>query len=183
MMILLVRFINRKKKILSDEDFIQQYSKLINTWHYGEDKVVFNKKKFAEIYNKEANKKYSEDEKEDWKSLSHIPGYKNYWVSSNGRVRIGDYVLEQDDFNNSGYLKLDPYRKYKGRVDHEVNVYTLIAMGFLGKEYNDGYDVHHINNNGYDCRPKNLILLTRKQHIAVHSNFSLEELKKYLFEE
>lgn len=172
-----------KKKILSDEDFVKQYSKLNNTWHYGEDKIVFNKKKFAEIYNKEANKKYSEDEKEDWKSLSHIPGYKNYWVSSYGRVRIGDYVIEQDDFNNSGYLKLDPYRKYKGRVDHEVNVYTLIAMGFLGKEYNDGYDVHHINNNGYDCRPKNLILLTRKQHIAVHTNFSLEDLKKFLFEE
>ena len=91
--------------------------------------------------------------------------------------------MEQDDFNNSGYLKLDPHRKYKGRVDHEVNVYTLIAMGFLGKELNDGYDVHHLDNNGYDCRPKNLILLTRKQHIAVHSNIEEKDLDAFLSEE
>ena len=172
-----------KKKILSDEEFIKQYPKLNDTWHYGDDRVVVEKKKYAERYNKDANKNFSEDEKEEWESLSHIPGYKNYWVSSYGRVRIDNYVLEQDDFNNSGYLKLDPYRKYTGRVDHEVNVYTLIAMGFLGKKLNDGYDVHHIDNNGYDCRPENLLLLTRKQHIAVHSYFSLEELKKFLSED
>ena len=83
-------------------------------------------------------------------------------------MRINDYVLEQGDFNNSGYLKLDPYNKYSGRVDHEVNVYTLIAMGFLGKELNDGYDVHHKINDGYNCRPENLILLTREQHNKVH---------------
>ena len=172
-----------KKKVLTDEEFKKQFIKLNNTWHYGEEKRVFDKQKFADRYNNEANKNYTEDGKEEWKSLSHIAGYRNYWVSSLGRVRIGNYVLEQDDFNNSGYLKLDPHRKYKGRVDHEVNVYTLIAMGFLGKELNDGYDVHHLDNNGYDCRPKNLILLTRKQHIAVHSNIEEKDLDAFLSEE
>ena len=180
-------FVNRiyhsKKKILTDNEFKKRFSKLNKTWHYGEEKRVFDKQKFADRYNNEANKNYTEDGKEEWKSLSHIAGYRNYWVSSLGRVRIGNYVLEQDDFNNSGYLKLDPHRKYKGRVDHEVNVYTLIAMGFLGKELNDGYDVHHLDNNGYDCRPKNLILLTRKQHIAVHSNIEEKDLDAFLSEE
>lgn len=41
-------------------------------------------------------------------------------------------------------------------------------MGFLGKTIGDGFDVHHTYNDGYNCRPENLILLTRAQHNAVH---------------
>ena len=71
----------------------------------------------------------------------------------------------------------------KHDIDHYVNVYTLIAMGFLGKKTGDHYDVHHIDNNGYDCRPENLVLLTRKQHNAVHAKNKIEDIKNFLEEE
>ena len=55
-------------------------------------------------------------------------------------------------------------------MDHQIEVYKLIAMGFLGKQIGDGYDVHHKINDGYNCRPENLILLTREQHNKVHQS-------------
>lgn len=107
---------------------------------------------------------------EKWVLLSN-PGYTRYAVSSNGRVafKIKEryFVIEQDDANSPGYLYLNPNKEYY--VDHNIEVYKLIAMGFLGKTLSDGYDVHHIINDGYNCRPENLILLTRAQHNAIHS--------------
>ena len=55
-------------------------------------------------------------------------------------------------------------------MDHQIEVNKLIAMGFLGKQIGDGYDVHHKINDGYNCRPENLILLTREQHNKVHQS-------------
>ena len=44
-------------------------------------------------------------------------------------------------------------------------------MAFLGKdEYEgDGSVIHHIDNNGYDNRPENLIWLTEEEHNQIHS--------------
>ena len=88
--------------------------------------------------------------------------------------------------NNDGYLRLDPDEKYN--LDHQIEVYKLIAMGFRGKRIGDNYDVHHIVNNGYNCRPKNLVLLTRAQHNAVHMSEEQHEkfkdnIMEYLEEE
>ena len=173
------------KKGLTDKEFIEQYTELQekNTWHYGKEKKLFNKEKYDKIYNHGKNETCKDLPGENWASLSNIKGYSKYSVSSLGRVKFNDIILEQGDYNNSGYLKLDPKNLYPGKVDHEINVYTLIAMGFLGKTFNDGYDVHHKDNNGYDCRPDNLILLTRKQHIAIHSNIPKKDLKAFLSED
>ena len=173
------------KKGLTNKEFIEQYTELQekNTWHYGNEKKLFNKKDYEKIYNHGMNEISKDLPDEKWASLAHIKGYSKYSVSSFGRVKFNEIVLEQGDYNNSGYLKLDPRNLYPGKIDHEINVYTLIAMGFLGKTFNDGYDVHHKDNNGYDCRLENLVLLTRKQHIAIHSNIPKEDLKSFLSEE
>ncbi len=109
-------------------------------------------------------------ENEDWVYLSN-QYYTRYAVSSEGRVAFlwKDqlyHILKQDDGVNKGYLRLDPDGKYP--VDHQIEVYKLIAMGFLGKMIGDGYEVHHRINDGYNCRVSNLILLTRSQHNLVH---------------
>ena len=45
-------------------------------------------------------------------------------------------------------------------------VYKFIALAFLGES--EGKEIHHINNNGYDSRPENLIYLTSPDHSRVH---------------
>lgn len=72
-----------------------------------------------------------------------------------------------------GYLVVDAENKYP--EFHNLNrskylrTYTLVAMAFHGKqkyEY-DGIHVHHIDNNGYNYTPENLILLDRDTHFRL----------------
>ncbi|MBP3710364.1 MAG: HNH endonuclease [Treponema sp.] len=121
----------------------------------------------AERYNSKAEKLSGEV----WKPIQQ-QGWSKYEASNKGRIRWNGQLIKQDDelkgeSKHIGYLVLDRERRYS--VNHYCYVYTMIAMAFLGKKPDDGLHVHHINNNGYDCRPENLILLTRKQHAKVHS--------------
>lgn len=183
------------KKNLADAEFSEQVETLWNeTWHKGEaqddyeeriksdgsvklEKDAFDKgasenrynPKFAgEVYRKEVLLSIPNEE---WRFLSN-QYYTKYAVSSLARVAFLDkdglyHILEQDDEKSKGDLRLDPEGRFN--VDHQIEVYKLIAMGFLGKQIGDGYDVHHKINDGYNCRPENLILLTREQHNKVHS--------------
>lgn len=179
----------RTIKCYTDEEFCKEYSNLyIQAGYHCGDKIDDKKiKDEEEKFHK--SQKYSTklkdlEEKgktETWVSLKDHPGYKNYSVSNFGRVKFYDKIIKQDDPTSKGYLKLDPDGGIQN-IDHHVNVYTLIAMGFLGKKIGDHYDVHHKDNNGYDCRPDNLVLLTRKQHNAVHAKDKIEDIESFLKE-
>ena len=129
--------------------------------------IRYNPKSVEESYSKKQLE--SSASGEEWRLLTN-PGYTKYAVSSEGRVAFysnGRYhVIFQDDNNGNGYLRLDPKSEYN--LDHDIEVYKLIAMGFFGKRIGDGYDVHHKINDGYNCRKENLVLLTRAQHNIVH---------------
>ena len=132
------------------------------------------KSQFSNIYN-------TEDllENETWVRLSQN-GFNNLFVSNKARIRYlkpdGTVVfLKQDEDpsepNYIGYLVVDAQNEFPEL--HKLNrrkylrTYTLVAMAFLGKqkyEY-DGIHVHHIDNNGYDCTPENLILLDKDSHL------------------
>lgn len=192
---------NIKPTRYSNEEFLTESKNLWEeTWHYGQDKVKyendymkkhpnyigFEKNKHKSRYNNDVGASFEKLEStkaERWRYLIN-PGYKKYAVSSEGRVAFkykNKYIIiKQDDYNDSGYLKLDPDGDYP--LDHNIEVYKLIAMGFLGKTLSDGYDVHHKINNGYDCRVDNLVLLTRNQHNAVHCR-NQSDIEKFLSEE
>ncbi|MDE6067575.1 MAG: HNH endonuclease [Treponemataceae bacterium] len=166
------------KSTLTDAEFFQNYEQLWekspheNNWPSKEE-IAERKREGAKRYNSEADSLPGEE----WRML---PNDEHYFISTMGRVKYNDAIVPQDDTERMGYLKLDVEKKLN--VDHYVNVYTLVAKAFLGKKEGDGYDVHHIDNNGYDNRPENLILLTRTQHNAVHRDekLSQEELKAFL---
>lgn len=163
------------KPKMTNEEFLKEYSKLYDvTWHQGEE-IIYTKDKVTYYKNYE-----NEIDGEKWKSLSHIKVYTKYSVSNFGRVKFNGHILPQGDDVKQGYLKIDPKKQY--RVNHGINVYTLVACGFLGKTIGDGYDVHHIDNNGYNCTVENLVLLTRAQHKAVHykTKMNKDELKRFL---
>lgn len=120
---------------------------------------------------------------EIWVRLSQ-KGWERIFVSNQARIKYlkddGDFeLLNQDEdpsISDFGYLVIDPEKKYPEL--HKLisigypRVYKLVAMAFLGKnEYEgDGSVIHHIDNNGYDNRPENLIWLTKKEHGQIHSS-------------
>lgn len=163
------------KNTLTDEKFLEYYEQLWEKTPHkkpSDQEIEKRKRDGAVRYNSEVESLPGEE----WREL---PNCRKYSISTMGRVKYDKDIVQQDDAEKTGYLKLDVDKK---NVDHSVPVYTLVAKAFLGKKEGDGYDVHHIDNNGYDNRPENLILLTRTQHNAVHraEKLSQEELKALL---
>ncbi len=108
-----------------------------------------------------------------------VPLYKNkkdkppvYSVSNFGRIKHYGIIMKQGDKlgkEYGGYLVMKDYtRPAEYKFDSTTCVYQLVAKAFFSREEFKGKQIHHINNNGYDCRPENLILLTPEQHSKVH---------------
>lgn len=147
----------------------------------------FIKNKYAKIYNYPGEKipvtlikeVYGIEIEEKW---NEVAGYSNkdFLVSSYGRIKHRpskneEYrlVYQDEDENDlyKGYLKLkyylnEPDVEFKG--DKTNYSYHFIAYGFFKELLGKGLNIHHINNNGYDCRPDNLILLTPREHSKAH---------------
>lgn len=131
----------------------------------------FTKRHFKSVY----NSKKENLPGEIWVRLTQ-EGWRNYLVSNMGRVKwwngnnfepliqVNEIINDKEHF---GYLVFDP-AQLKRKIQHDFYVYTLVAYAFLGKVVGDKKHVHHIDNNGYNCRPENLILLTEEQHSYVH---------------
>ena len=139
------------------------------------------KAKYSKIYNCESETipanlleevyGLSESFKEIWRE---VPDNKKYTVSNLGRIKLNGILVHQDDNNFNGYLKMTKTVEGKDSDNHSENIYIFVAKAFFSN-YKEGMHVHHINNNGYDCRPENLILLEKGQHSIVH-NFPDPEL-------
>lgn len=131
-------------------------------------------KKYSKIYNCESETipanlleevyGLSESFKEIWRE---VPDNKKYTVSNLGRIKLNGILVHQDDNNFNGYLKMTKTVEGKDSDNRSENIYIFVAKAFFSN-YKEGMHVHHINNNGYDCRPENLILLTPPQHSKVH---------------
>lgn len=151
--------------------YIRELKEKAKTYEYG--KNVNIKSQFEDVYNNPSEENL---DGEIWVRLSQ-KGWTNYIVSNKGRVRWQNgtdkpILLRQVDeiykgAPHTGYLVFDP-NQLKGQIQHGYHVWRLIAMGFLGLQKYDSRIVHHIDNNGYDCRPENLILVDEKQHSEIH---------------
>ena len=138
-------------------------------------------KKYSKIYNCESETipanlleevyGLSESFKEIWRE---VPDNKKYTVSNLGRIKLNGILVHQDDNNFNGYLKMTKTVEGKDSDNRSENIYIFVAKAFFSN-YKEGMHVHHINNNGYDCRPENLILLEKDQHSIVN-NFPDPEL-------
>ncbi len=96
-------------------------------------------------------------------------------MSNLGRIKLNGILVHQDDENFNGYLKMTKTTEGKDSDNRSENIYIFVAKAFFSLEELHGKCIHHINNNGYDCRPENLILLEKDQHSLVH-NFPIPEL-------
>lgn len=165
------------KNQLTNDEFIDFYDELWKrTPHYtinwpSNDEISRMKTDGSKIYNSDAVKL----EDEDWE---FFPNNADYKISSLGRVKYKEQLIIQDDkYNNRpGYLVLTS-ESVVGKINRTREVYTFVAMTFMGKVEGDGLHVHHIDNNGYNCSTSNLILLTERQHKAVHLDEHLTKIE------
>lgn len=129
---------------------------------------------------------------EKWRNC---PSYPLYQASDFGRVRNikTKKILEQyEGKKQDGHYKYKTVKDIKKAINDnpmvkdigylQVNgydVHRLVADAWLVKE-EDGCEIHHISNDGYDNCPYNLIYLPKKYHNknykdSVHSN-KLQEI-------
>lgn len=94
-------------------------------------------------------------------------------VSNFGRIRSGNEILDQFEEKvpegkspHDGYLQVNIKDSLKGKIF----VYELVAEAWLviDKSRNCIWNVHHLNNNGYDNTPENLIKIPICQHKKIH---------------
>ena len=160
-----MNFTGHKK--LTDEEYKENYEKLFYACPRPSEY------KSEEYWNKvRERQRHFFEEQEKTLSIPLLPGenwvehpkYKTYKVSNLGRVMINDVIQKQRDDPDGklGYLVLEKYTM--------VLVYQLVADVFLDRKEGEGLAVHHIDNNGYDCSEDNLIMLTERQHNAIHRN-------------
>ena len=159
-----------------------------NKYKWNNPNIEEIKKKHEKIYNcKEEyiplaviKEVYDIDDsfKEIWKKVS-LKTAVPYCVSNlgriakivkeeNGNILEKEILLQKDIKNKKGYLFIS-YENDKEKNDcfnHSTYVYEFISNAFLGDKGNKR--VHHIDNSGYDCRPENLILLTKDEHSKAH---------------
>lgn len=128
---------------------------------------VCNKKRFLARY--EIFKRYKERGVLDTtcnrcivKSFSgkNSPNFKGGWISYGGYKII--MVGVDDPYHEMGYLKND-------RGTYELEEHRYIMAQHLGRNLTKDEDVHHINEIKTDNRIENLQLLSRSEHMALHS--------------
>lgn len=142
------------------------------------------KQKFEKIYNCMEEEipssilkdVYGDIPVEKWES---DPINKDYMVSNLGRIRYKNLgkLIKQDDSNYDGYLKMT--ETSDGNIAKNVStpVYRFIAETFYGDT--TGKEIHHIDNNGYDNRPINIVPLTTRQHSKAHGYYMPSDNKRW----
>ncbi len=110
--------------------------------------------------------------KEIWEP---VPGYKknDYYASNLGRIKHFGKIMLQNDKDLNGYLCLVDYGEEvenEYRFNKSTPVYKFVGMAFFNGvlPQNENKHFHHIDNNGYDCRPENIIPLSQIEHSIVH---------------
>jgi len=98
--------------------------------------------------------------KERWKI---IKGYKNYAISTKGRVRnlnTGKLLKHQSSRRGGYYAFVNLYNAGNRK---NANVHTLVATAFIGKRPKDKI-AHHKDNNRMNPDLENLKYVTRLEN-------------------
>ena len=135
-------------------------------YYYGKDEpaivdkiVVLTRSKDLFEYDENGNKIV-----EDWRPIKN----ENYEISNFGRIRkTGGEVQPLHECHYNGHDYSDGYLEFGGFKIHIEVAKAFNCAPELEEINYEGYEAHHINNNGYENTPENLIWLTKDQHKIV----------------
>ena len=159
--------INNSKHFESEKDkaeVIELYKKAVIKWlNYLKERLnsykpvsedMETRRKLSPAFNYDKN----DLKGEIWKEY---PLDKDYMVSSLGRIKYKGVIQKQKD-DKIQYCTLADESLRKDYI------YNFVAYTFLGKQTGDGFQVHHITNDGYFNTLDNLVLLNQEEHSYVH---------------
>lgn len=179
-----------RNKIKSNTEINEQYFKKEITSFSGHTKDNYKTLYKDEIKEYTAfNTQPKDPEKEKWEKYSDI--IPDLQISNLGRVRYKVANLDQveefkildqvEEFKNDehkthiGYLQLDKKQAEDLKIWKKIKenyVYQLVAKVWLENPNDFGneiYEIHHIDNDGYNNAVSNLIWVKKCQHGHIHS--------------
>ncbi len=112
---------------------------------------------------------------EEWRNTENLD---NYLVSNYGNVRVTDFIDVRGTFRQGhickqsvgpgGHLYVGVSKKGKTKT---YAVHRLVARAFpeICGEWFEECEVHHIDGNPANNNAKNLVCLTKEEHIRMHN--------------
>lgn len=102
------------------------------------------------------------------------------WASNFGRVKINNEICHQKCGRDShfDYLEIE-----KHPYEYLPNVHRIIAFVWCERPQNENphnLKVHHINNNGFDNRPCNLLWVTQDEHSKIEEDLLMCRKYNYI---
>lgn len=136
-------------------------------YYYGKDEpvivdkiVALTRSKVLFDVDENGNKIY-----EQWIPIKN----ENYEISNFGRIRkINGEVQPLHESYHNGYDYSDGYLAFASFSIHKEVSKAFNSVPALEEINYKDYEAHHINNNGHENTPENLIWLTKEQHDIVH---------------
>lgn len=92
-----------------------------------------------------------------------IPGFRKYWVSTDGRVR-GNRGIKKITVSSDGYGRVSLAKGRRRRIPRHIH--SLVLLAFVGPKPNDAACCRFIDGNRQNCRLENLAWGTRKDVAA-----------------
>jgi hypothetical protein len=173
--------LNLKNDRILNSDDIEKIKTLIidtptiNKYYFEEELIKDKTYKLKQEY-RDLSYSFERRKKEGFEEEAFLTYPQNKYedltieVSNLGRIRINGEIAEQNEQEGKvGYLQLNKDSQNKNikkalKVITEKRIYDMVAKIWLGHRNDDGFDVHHITNNGYDNRVENLILVEKSDH-------------------
>lgn len=111
-------------------------------------------------------------QRETWRFINDFPAYL---VSNTGKVKKGNVML----FIRKGKRKgAYPYIAIENRATKKqakISIHTLVWDHFGDKIRKDGYHVHHIDQDIYNCNINNLELIKAQDHRDLHRQLRVDK--------
>ena len=107
-------------------------------------------------------------------SLEAYPELNVFWVSSEGRYKLANGVIRTGSKSGNYLIGMFPYKNSNKRKKFILHV--PIARIWNGPCPQDKDEIHHIDGDGTNNRPENLVYVTKSEHARLDHGVPVRQL-------